>query len=190
MKWLVLVAALMLGPVAHAESAGWTVTQLMAVLHNVPSATAHFEERHELADLKVPLVSMGTLVYVAPDQLQKVTLTPIPSRMTVIGDRLTIEQAGDATRIMSVSGTPELGALVAGIRSTLAGDLAGLNRYYIVALSGKSSSWVLRLVPRDLGMREMVSEIRIGGVQGQLARVETSQPDGDRIVMIITTDPT
>lgn len=188
MRWHGVCALLLGASPAWADAPGWTLDRLMQALHGVRSASARFVERHEIAALDAPLVSSGTLVFVAPDQLQKVTLTPSPARLTVVGDRLTIEQQGETPRTLSVSGTPEVGALVAGIRATLAGDAAGLSRFYSLDVSGEEAGWSLRLVPRDPRLRAMVREVRIDGAHAQVARIETIAPGGDRTVMTITAD--
>lgn len=185
-----LLMCLALWPLAIQAQAAppWGLDRLMDGLKSVRSAAAHFVERRELAALNTPLQSAGTLAYVAPDQLQKVTLRPKPARLTVIGDRLTVEQEGAAPRNLSVSGSPELGAFVASIRATLAGDLASLQTFYTVVLDGDATDWTLRLVPRDARMRSMLSEVRIHGVGHALTRIETEEAGGDRSVMDITMD--
>ena len=90
-----------------------------------------------------PLQSSGTLIFIAPDRLQKETLAPTASRLTVNGDRLTVVQPDGKTRDVSLSEVPEIGALVESIRATLAGDGATLTRYYTPTLSGTAGNWSL-----------------------------------------------
>ena len=70
----------------------WGLPQLMAGMREVPGATATFSERKFDRLLKQPLQSSGRLIFVAPDQLQKETLAPASSRLTVKGDWLTVVQ--------------------------------------------------------------------------------------------------
>ena len=74
------------------------------------------------------------------------------------------------------------------VRSTLAGDLALLNRFYEVALQGDERSWRLLLKPNDPKMQEVMSEIRIGGHGNWINAIEFLEPGGDRSVMSITRD--
>lgn len=166
----------------------WGIERLMDSLKGVRSSSARFTERKEIGVLSTPLESTGVLLYVAPDQLQKETLTPEPSIITVAGQRLTIRENGKPPRTLSLSEYPELEALVAAIRATLAGDLPTLNRFYSVGLQGRPEAWTLSLVPRAQRVREVVSLVRIQGDGVTLTSVETLQPDGDRTVIAITTN--
>jgi outer membrane lipoprotein-sorting protein len=167
----------------------WSLPQLMAQMHTIRSASARFVERKFAQLLSQPLQTSGTLIFVAPDTLQKQTLAPAPSRLTVVGDRLTIVQPDGRTRTLSLSEVPEIGALVARIRATLAGDAATLNRYYVPTLSGSAGDWSLVLQPRDDRLRELLTVIRIRGEGRLISSIETVERDGDRTEMTITPEP-
>ena len=167
----------------------WGLPQLMAGMQGVRTASARFVERKFVQLLARPLQSSGTLIFVAPDRLQKDTLAPTPSRLTVNGDRLTVVQPDGNTRDVSLSEVPEIGALVASIRATLAGDSATLTRYYTPALSGTAGNWLLTLEPRDNRLRNLVTTIRMQGEGTVIRSIETVERDGDRTEMTITPDP-
>jgi hypothetical protein len=77
-------------------------------------------------------------------------------------------------------------AFVEGVRSTLAGDLATLTRFYQVALDGNERRWRLTLKPREQPMQEFVSEVRISGSLDRIRTIEIVETGGDRSVMTIT----
>jgi outer membrane lipoprotein-sorting protein len=181
----VLAALCALTSPAQAGQA-WDAPQLMQSLRQVKSASAQFVERKTLGMLSQPLVSSGTLLYVAPDQLQKITVFPKRERLIVDGDRLVIESgAEDRTRSLSLSGYPEIGAFVEGIRATLAGDLAALDRYYAVHLDGDAESWRLLLDPKSPSVKDFVKWIRISGRGNKITMVEMDGGDGDHSEMSI-----
>ncbi len=167
----------------------WGLPELMAGLARVKSGSAQFVERHYLQVTTQPLVSTGVLRYAAPDRLEKQTLAPQPGRLSIEGDRLLVEQAGSPGRSLSLREVPEISALVDGLRATMAGDLATLNRVYTLALRGGAADWQLDLVPRERRMLALVSGIRITGSFDLLRRIDTYQPDGDHSDMTITPDP-
>ncbi len=163
--------------------------QLMATMQSVHTAAAHFIERKFEKLLSQPLQSSGTLTFTAPDRLQKQTLAPTPSRLTVEGDRLTIVQPDGTSRTLSLSEVPELGALVASIRATLAGDTATLTRFYTPTLTGNASDWSLTLNPKDPRLRDLLTMIRIQGEGNTIRNIETMERDGDHTEMTVTPDP-
>ncbi len=192
---IVALAAVMLGALApsaaRAETAAWDVGALMRALGEVKTSRAHFVERRYLHMLSEPLKASGTLSYVAPDKLQKVTLEPKPETLVVDGDTLTVERAADGqpqSRRFSLQDHPEMFAFVESIRATLAGDLTMLNHFYTVSLAGSATGWQLALEPREARMRELVKQIRIAGSERSIHTVDTEERDGDRTEMIILED--
>ena len=166
----------------------WDLSELLAGMRQVRAASAHFVERKYLQIVSTPLQSSGTLRYVAPDWLEKQTFLPQPSRLTIAGGQVTVEREGETSRIILLQDQPEIGALVAGIRATMAGDLATLTQFYTPSLQGNATNWQLRLEPRDRRIRELVTAIIIKGRWNGLTSVETQESDGDRTEMTIDAD--
>jgi hypothetical protein len=89
---------------------------------------------------------------------------------------------------MALPDYPEIGAIVEGIRATLAGDGDTLSRFYAVSLQGSLPGWILLLQPRDPKVQAMVSSIRISGRNDQIDTIETFETGGDRSVMTVQPD--
>jgi hypothetical protein len=187
---LALIAGACIVP-ASAETAppadnSFELGQLMRGLHAVKSASAQFVERKTLHILSEPLVTSGTLLYVAPDQVQKITILPQRERFAISGDVLTIEGgASDRPRILSLADHPEIAGFVEGIRATLAGDLAALSRFYVLQLEGSAADWRLSLQPKEPKLRELLKAMRISGSYNKIREIETEEGDGDRSDMSI-----
>jgi len=161
--------------------------ELMRSLAQVRSRTARFVERKHVAILNAPLESSGTLIYSAPRRLEKHTVAPRAESLVLDGDRLTLEDKGrDRKRTFALPEHPEIQAFVEGVRSTLAGDLATLSRFYQVALDGNARGWRLLLKPREQRIQDFVSEIRISGTLDRIRTIEIVEAEGDRSVMTIT----
>ena len=186
---VMVAVALASGGAARAAEA-WGLDALLAGFRAVTVARAHFVERRSFGMLSEPLRSTGTLAYVAPDKLEKVTLSPRPERLAVDGDRVSVDQGPDGIRnSFAVSARPEIAAFIASMRGLLAGDRAALERYYALGLEGDASAWTLRLEPKDAALRLHLSEIRITGAATSIHTVETRERDGDRAEMIVMEDP-
>jgi len=188
-----LVAMAMIPTQSPADTADqtpsvWTVESLMAGLHQVKSASAHFVERKEIAMLTRVLESTGTLSYVAPDHLQKITLTPAPETFTLDGEMLSGVQANGDHYTVSLSDRPEVASLVEAVRSTLAGDLATLRRYYWIDCKGNRDDWELDLTPKNSRVRDKLDGIRIKGAELALKTIDIDERDGDHSRMTIIAD--
>jgi outer membrane lipoprotein-sorting protein len=169
----------------QAVATDWGVEQLMQALAAVKSSQASFVELKHIAILTTPLQSRGRLVYKAPDRLEKHTLTPQRESLLLERDQLTIESPGRKSRTVVLAEYPVARAFVESIRSTLAGDLAMLVRFYEVKLDGGERSWRLLLKPRDPQMQNLVSEIRMSGSRNWIEAIEIVETNGDRSVMTI-----
>ncbi|HVJ54222.1 MAG TPA: LolA-related protein [Aliidongia sp.] len=166
----------------------WGLPSLMASLSQVKSASARFVEHKSVQMLTRPLEATGTLTYVAPRTMEKKTLSPAPESIELRGDMLSGLRSNGDRYSVDLNEHPEVAALVEGIRSTLAGDLPTLERYYIVRLLGTRGAWQLLLTPRDESVRDKVDVIRIVGAGTALAEVDIHEIDGDHSEMIVTPD--
>lgn len=173
---------------AAAPASGFDLAQLMQGLAQMKSAKGKFVEKKAMAITTVPLEFSGTLAYTAPDRLEKRTLAPRAESMVLEGEKLTLENARKQRRVVMLSEYPVIWAFVESIRATLAGDLAGLTRFYKVSLEGSPAGWRLLLLPSDPAMQKVVSEIRISGAKNRVAAVEIIETGGDKSVMTITED--
>lgn len=194
MKCLRIIPVLLAMSAAHAAVAqppplDWGPPQLMMQMQQVRRSAARFVEYKELHLLNKSLQSSGKLIYIAPDELQKFTLSPAPSSLVVSGNRLTIDQFNGDSRSLALSDYPQVGALVESMRATLAGDLPALERFYVVSLAGSEMDWTLLLTPRGRELGELVKRIQLRGAGHDISRIDTEESDGDRTRMIITPDP-
>jgi outer membrane lipoprotein-sorting protein len=192
-KMLLLLSAGVLPAIAVAatsgDSAAWDIGKLMHELAQVKSAKGSFVERKHIGILTAPLEFSGTLLYVAPGRLEKHTLAPRAESLVLEGDALTIDsKVRNQRRTLDLQDHPVVRALVESIRSTLAGDLATLTRYYEVGLDGGEGRWRLKLKPIEPSMQEVIREIRISGEHSWIDSVEITETNGDRSSMTITKD--
>jgi len=179
---LAMLAASMLATAAHAADAAWTLDRLMSTLARNKSGRATFTETKTLSIAAEPIESSGELVFVAPDHLEKHTLTPKPEHLVIDGDKLTVER-NQRKFTMPLSQYPELGAFIESIRATLAGNRYALEAIYKVAIAGHGDDWTLTLSPIDTRMQQVVRTITLEGTRDVLRSVAIRQADGDHSLM-------
>lgn len=176
LRVLALGAFLAAPSLAHAQAA-WGIGPLMQSLAAVKSASATFTETKTVAVLKTPLETAGRLRYVAPDYLRKTVLTPAPQDFILQNGTVTLTSGGK-TQHFDLSQAPPLAGLVEGLRATLAGDQATLQRYYSIALSGSAENWQLLLHPRDAGLSRFLTWLSIRGSQNRVTEIDTGADGG------------
>jgi outer membrane lipoprotein carrier protein LolA len=187
--WLLAASAAAAVAAETSDPVAWDVQRLMRELAQVKTANARYFERRHLGILTAPLESSGTLVYVAPDRLEKHTLRPRPESLVLERNELTVEsKERNQRRTLVLQDYPVIWAFVESIRSTLAGDLPTLSRFYQVGLDGGERRWRLTLKPSEPRMQDVVSEIRISGDRNWINAIEMIETGGDRSVMTIIRD--
>ena len=183
MRRIAALVFLLLAP--GLAAAQWGVTQLFETLARERPGRATFHERKTLALLDRPVESTGELAFTPPDRLEKRTILPREERVTVDAERVTLERSGKR-HSLGLRENPAVAVLIEGVRATLAGDLAALNRSYSAGLEGTPERWRLTLRPLDPASERLVERIDIDGERAVVKAVEIRQADGDRSVMTIT----
>jgi hypothetical protein len=186
MRRAVAAAAMLLA--AGAGAAG-DLERIMRALAAQPASTVRFAESRTSALLREPLRAEGTLTHGAGGRLEKHTIAPREERLTVSGGTVTVERAGGTPFTMRLADQPGVQAMIEGLRGTLAGDLAAIERHYRVELQGGYDDWRLFLLPRDPQLAELVSSVRIAGARGDVREVEIREASGDRSVLSLSKAP-
>jgi Outer membrane lipoprotein carrier protein LolA-like len=161
-----------------------SLDQLLQLLAARSHGHVTFTEVHQLAVLDRPLQSSGELLYDAPDRLEKRTLQPKPEELILDHGILTARR-GSRSRVLALREYPQIVPFLESIRATLAGDRAGLERYFAVQYSGSLDHWVLELTPTGPEVARAVEHIRITGERGAVHSVEIRETDGDASVLTV-----
>ena len=178
----VLLALLVGCPVARAAD---SLDALLQAIGSRPHAHATFVEHQYMKILDRPLESSGELLFTPPDHLEKRTLAPRAESLAVTDGQLRLDRGRHHLEI-ALSSYPQIAPLIEGIRATLAGDRATLERLFNIEFAGTDAGWSMQLTPRDAELSRLVRQLRLAGLGNELTRVETLRGDGDRSVMDIT----
>jgi len=170
----------------------WDISTLMESLSVVTAPTTSFVEKRYSSLLEQPLIITGELEYHAPDTLVRRMLTPKLETFIIAGKHVTIQRPRQKDRYLPLSAAPALDGLAQALRSVLAGDLSDLQSAYTTQLSGAENCWELHLTPKDVKVFNELTELVIRGQQQQLNSFTALEPDGDRVVIMlsVSTDAT
>src|SRR5688572_18846507 len=179
----IALAFLVTSGVARALSA----PELMQMLADVSSSRVQFIETRHSALFKKPMVTSGRLVYRRPDRLEKHVQSPFVESTIIEGNRVSISRAGaDADRMATLPASGPAQALIGGLRATLAGDLAALERHFVVDVAGTRGDWTMTLTPREPALAAAVVRVEFAGQGNRLRRGEVGEAGGDRTVTTIS----
>lgn len=182
MKRLLLLVSLCLP--GFMQAADFSLSALMQTLAQVQRIEADFEEQKTLTMLSTPLVFSGTLSYRAPDYIKKQTAEQ--ELFILDGEWLTLETLQQGRQQFDLAGYRDLQALTAALRGLLSGDLALLQRYYTLSLSGSADAWHLQLIPHDPAAAALIEQISATGQGQRIERLLTVERNGDRSLLTIS----
>jgi hypothetical protein len=175
----VVLLLLLAAPALAQDAPAPGLDQVMRDLAAVPRRQSRFTEEKVIPELDIGLPNEGTLLWVAPDRLEKHTTWPIDEFLAVQSGRLRYERRDRGVqRDFALAEQPEMAALVEAIRATLAGDLPALRQHYEVAFNGTPAGWTLVLTPLSLRLRGAVQRITITGEGAALRGVDTEGNGG------------
>lgn len=169
------------GALAAPPAAGARGDELAALLARFaksPGIYARFREEKHLAMLQVPLVNEGTIHFSPPGRLARHTTRPIASTLLIADNRV---QFGDAAGQDSVDlgANPVARAFVDSFIMLLAGDRAGLERYFVMRFAPSSAGWRLSMTPRTTPMDKVIKEIALAGDGIIIRQMEVRETSGD-----------
>jgi hypothetical protein len=165
------------GPGVATGEAG--VEELLARMAATRGVVAEFVERKELALLAAPLESRGTLYFVPPDRLARVTTTPAETWLRIEGEELRFRDASGGEEV-DLSGSPLARAFVENFIAIFRGDLAGLRERYELHLSREGEAWEFALTPRRAPLDRFVAGVFLRGDGSGMREMELRERDGDR----------
>ena len=184
------LAACLLGLACGAAPAqDGALGQVMRLLSEVKASSVRFSETKKMAALSEPLVLSGRLSYVRGGRIEKEVASPYRERTTIEGDTMTVESpARGESRSYALRSSPAAWAFAEGLRATLGGDLAALERYYRVSFSGGVDDWRLELAPRGEEMARYVRSIGFRGRRADITQIAIDEAGGNATLMAIRPD--
>ena len=168
-----------------AQAQDLTLDVILGMFAQRPHGHVLYSEQVDSALLEHPLHTSGELFFDAPDRLEKRTLKPTPQQLIAEGDQLTLIR-GRHRASMRLSDYPQLSPLLNGLRATLAGDRATLEKDFQLAVSTSGSSWTLSLQPLASDAKPLYKRIEIRGQGGDIQRVVLERSNGEQTTMTLS----
>ena len=176
---LVLLAVFLLGADAPTPAGTLTLDALLGHMATTRGVVAEFREVKLLALLDAPLETRGTLYFVPPDKLARVTKTPAETRLLLTGDRMRFEDEAGASDV-DLSANPVARQFANNLIVLWRGDRAALEAIYRLEFSADGSLWKLALAPKGAPLDRFISSIRIAGDGRKVLDMDLLESDGDR----------
>jgi outer membrane lipoprotein-sorting protein len=166
-----------------ANQSDWTVEKLMQQLSAISMVNLTFVERRKSEFLTEEMELNGSMVYRAPDYMEKNIESPFIENIVIEGDTISVEKIKKNGKIKkrsySLTSHAALNTAVEGIRATMAGNFDLLSKNYSIDLQGECDQWKLILVPKNEKTLKYVAQIKFSGQEERINEIETTGSDGD-----------
>jgi len=176
---LSLVAAVVLGADSSLPAGTLTLDELLRHMATTRGVVAEFREVKVLALLDSPLETRGTLYFVPPTKLARVTTVPAATRLVLEGDRMRFEDEAGASDI-DLSENPVARQFADNLIVLWRGDRAALEALYRLDFHADGARWQLGLTPKAAPLDRFIRSIRIAGDGPAIREMELVESDGDR----------
>ena len=175
-RWAIALCCWLNSISTHAlDSAG--VQRLLAASNR---SDVRYTETRESPWLAAPVESRGTLSW-AKGRLEKRVELPRQETWRIFEDRMQwVSGDGSRERDIPLEKAPGPAAFAEALRLAVLGDITGLERRFVVAVSGSESAWVVTLTPREAGFARLVESIEMKGASGRLLELVVVEPRGER----------
>lgn len=158
---------------------------LLAKMARMPPVSTPFIQVSYRGVLDRPLVVSGTLRWLGGDRLERDIDKPFREVAKIGGGEMSAQRGGGEVHRMSLQQAPQVGAMLAGFRALLGGDVSALDRDFTLSAQGGDAHWVITLAPRTDQLRQRLVSIVIDG-RGQEPRCLTvNDADGDTSITLL-----
>lgn len=161
------------------------LAQIQKMVARPPVMCGEFEQLKSLVGLKKPVKSTGRFCAVTDKGVLWSTLTPFASTLRLSREEIVQSQGDRVTSRLSAREEPTVGVISELMFSVLAGDFARLRSSFKIDATAAAASWSARLVPKESGMRRVISSIELGGGE-YVQKITMLEASGDRTVITFT----
>ena len=170
---------------AAPDAAAPDAAALVAGLKRAPPARTAFSEVRFSGLLDRPLILHGELEYDGPGKLARTVEKPYREYMTIENGEASVQRGDNAVRKFSLSQAPELEGFLRGFAALLGGDAATLQRDFTLVATGSTTTWRLKLTPRDDRLAKRITALEVDGTGTSARCFHTFEADGDVNVLLV-----
>ncbi|MBC8087907.1 MAG: outer membrane lipoprotein carrier protein LolA [Phycisphaerae bacterium] len=159
--------------------------QIQKLVSRPPIMCGVFDQQKTLVGLKRPVRSSGRFCVVAEKGVLWNTLTPFASTLRLTREEIVQSQGERVTSRLSSREEPTVGVISELLFSVLAGDFKRLQSGFKIDAAAQPATWRARLVPKESGMRRVISAIELSG-SDYVRQLTLFEASGDRTTISFT----
>ena len=156
-----------------------TLETLMHHMATTSGVRAEFHEVKEIALLEQPLESDGTLYFIPPSRMARITRAPGATTLLIDGSRMSYRDMAGGSSV-DLSSNRVARTIVENFVVLFNGDLRALRARYNVGFDADGPRWDMRLVPKGPPVSQLIASIELNGDGPALKQMVLVEKEGDR----------
>lgn len=158
---------------------------LITQIAKAPPVATPFVQVSYNGVLSRPLVVSGTMRWLGGDRLERDIDKPFAETAKIGSGELSVQRGSGEVHRIALARAPQAGAMLAGFRALLGGDVTALAKDFSMSAEGDSARWVVTLSPRTAALKQQMQSIVIDG-RGKDARCLTvTAANGDATITLV-----
>lgn len=173
-----LAGAAVAAPPTLAES-------LLAKLAKTPPVSTPFVQVSYRGVLDRPLVVSGTMKWLGADRMERDIEKPFTAVAKIGDGEVSVQRGQGEVHRMPIARAPQAGAMLAGFRALLGGDVNALQQEFTLAADGADAHWVVTLTPRTDALKRQLASIVIDGRNAEPRCLTVNDANGDTSITLV-----
>ena len=182
---LLIAACLMLVAGVALAGAPGLAESVLAGMAKMPPVSTPFVQVSYRGVLDRPLVVSGTLRWLGGDRMQRDIEKPFKETAKIGGGELSVQRGSGEVHRMPLTRAPQAGAMLAGFRALLGGDVPALEKDFTLAADGGKAHWVITLTPRTGELKRQLTSIVIDGRNEETRCLTVTDSNGDSSITLV-----
>lgn len=158
---------------------------LLAKLAKTPPASTPFVQVSYRGVLDRPLIVSGTLKWLGGDRMLRDIDKPFKETAQIGDGELSVQRGSGDVHRMPLARAPQAGAMLAGFRALLGGDVVALQQDFSLSADGGEAHWVITLTPRTGELKRQLQSIVIDGRNAEPRCLTVRDANGDSSITLV-----
>lgn len=158
---------------------------LLAGMAKTPPVSTPFVQVSYRGVLDQPLIVSGTLRWLGEDRMERDVSRPFEETAKIGGGQLSVQRGKREAHSMPLSRAPQVGAMLAGFRALLGGNVSALQKDFTLSAVGGEAHWVITLTPETDQLKQQLVSIVIDGRGHEPRCLTVSNTNGDSSITLV-----
>ena len=170
---------------AVATAAPGLAESLLASIAKTPPVSTPFVLVSYRGVLDRPLVVSGNLRWLGGDSMERDIAKPFKETAKIADGTITVQRGGGEVQRMPLARAPQAGAMLAGFRALLGGDVSALQEDFTLSAQGSTAHWVITLTPRTDALKRQLTSLSIDGRDHEPRCLTMTDANGDSSITLV-----